>query len=286
MTGFRNFAELGQAAESRTHMATWRKSPGYAGQIACWYDLSMAPGNPNPNYYASTPLISSALSRSGDGGINHGPNAPGGMAKYLLRSTSISLATTPYRFVLCDYLLYYPFVDTGDTSAQTMTNSVSLPRYTDGEGVMMIPVIVAPASGYTAFTVNYTNSQGVAGRVTPLIRGNIGTVNGYLLGSYAGSNIGDFAAPFLPLQLGDTGVRSIQSVSFSVNDVALVTFVLVKPLADTASINATGAVERTYGLNFQGAPKIEDDAYLNLLMFSGGAVANGNIHGIIETITN
>lgn len=47
-----------------------------------------------------------------------------------------------------------------------MDNTTPLPRYSDGIGVQIMPVVVAGQTGGQTFTVNYTNSEGVAGRVT------------------------------------------------------------------------------------------------------------------------
>ena len=43
-----------------------------------------------------------------------------------------------------DYLLYYPFIDMDAAGEdQTMTNGVTLPRFTDGAGVRMMAVAQA-----------------------------------------------------------------------------------------------------------------------------------------------
>ena len=42
--------------------------------------------------------------------------------------------------ILADYLLYYPTIVDGNTDPQVMNNTVTLPRYTDGKGVMMMAV--------------------------------------------------------------------------------------------------------------------------------------------------
>lgn len=65
----------------------------------------------------------------------------------------------PMSFILCDYLLYYPFVDTGTNDEQFMTNSVTLPRYTDGKGVQMMAVSVASNSGTTPTFLLITQTQ-------------------------------------------------------------------------------------------------------------------------------
>jgi hypothetical protein len=82
----------------------------------------MSPGNPVPNFYAAAPLESKALAQSTDGGMYHGA-APGGTyTKHLRRIMALTVTTTavPLPCILCDYLLYYPFVDMSVTDQQDM----------------------------------------------------------------------------------------------------------------------------------------------------------------------
>ena len=58
----------------QTAFATWRKTPTQTTGSGIWFDLSMSPGNPVPNYYAASPNIAIALSQSTDGGIFYGGN--------------------------------------------------------------------------------------------------------------------------------------------------------------------------------------------------------------------
>jgi hypothetical protein len=74
--------------------------------------------------------------------------------------------------------------------------------------------------------------------------------------------------PFLTLATGDTGIRSIVSVTFDTPDIGLLAFVLVKPLEQIIlRENTTG--ERTPVIDFFDLPTIEDDAYLSMVMNSG-----------------
>lgn len=293
MAGFRNVSEIVTAIDAgRHHVTTWRKSPASVGGTGSWTDLSMTPGNPNPNYYASAPAVAAVLSRSVNAGINHGPNPPSGMSKFLFKSTLLqSLSNNGVLTVarLCDYLLYYPFVDSSDGTEQPMDNTVGLSRYTDGEGVRILPVTVAPFSNYFQFYCTYTNQDGVSGRVTPTVRGTSGAISNGFIPNASSANLSSpsFAGPFLPLQAGDTGVRSIESVTFPVTDVGLLAFVLVKPLANSGCIHGIDApVERTFPVDFPVMPKIENDAYLNHIVQVGGSSVAQPYHGFMEFIWN
>ena len=112
----------------------------------------------------------------------------------------------------------------------SLTTGIALPRYPTGAGVQMMAVSVAGRTGGQSFNVTYTNQDGVAGRVTPNVIQNLVSVNGSIVTSdRANANA---RGPFIPLQAGDTGVRSVEEVTMLGADVGLFALVLVKPLAD------------------------------------------------------
>jgi hypothetical protein len=270
--------------EGGTWFATWRKSPTQTTVTGIWYDLGMATGNPAPNYYAATPLRSKALARSTDGGLDHG----GGVApskKYLKEFGIIGSAGVPITFLLCDYLLYYPFVDMDNTDVVTVE---PLSRYADGFGVQIMAIQVFSQSGVGSpkFQVQYTNSDGVAGRLTELVSCNTLTIPGNVITTHAVQPAGycHSASPFIPLQRGDRGVRSIQSVIWQTPDVGLVALVLVKPLEMTLLREITAPVERNCLADFNKMPEIQDDAYLNLLCCPSGSISGAQFHGYLKTI--
>jgi len=260
---------------------TWRKVPTQTTGSGIWFDLSLSPGNPVPQYYAAAPLTAIALARSTDGGLDHGPNVSP-LTKHLHKFMAMTQTATavPLPIILCDYLMYYPFVamDAGD---QTMTNVVTIPRYTTGAGVEIMAVEVAAQVGGAQFFVTYTNSDGVAGRVTATVTCNTQTVNGTIITS-APTTAGA-AGPFLPLQRGDSGVRSIQSVTFLSGDVGLISLVLVKPLASHSIYDITAPVEADFLIDRSILPIIKDDAYLNMIVHPSGTLAAAPLNGEIQT---
>jgi hypothetical protein len=282
---FRNLKEIVDAEESgASRLFTFRKSPSQASTAGVWFDLSMSPGNPVPNYYAASPLVSVAMRQSTDGGFFHGSNVSPA-DKYLARTKFMTSSATglPMPILVCDYLVYYPFIDEGTTDEQLLTNSVTLPRSINGKGVMIMAVSVAPRTSGQQFIVNYTNSDGVSGRVTRPVFQNSAAANGSIITSSVNNTIS--AVPFLPLQAGDTGVRSIESVTMLGADVGLFTLVLVKPLLQTMLLEQTAAVECLTALD-KGLilPKIEDDAYLNLICQPNGSLAGVTLIGDFKYI--
>lgn len=284
----RNVSDLVAAeVDGRFWFSTWRKTPTQTTGAGIWFDLSMSPGNPVPNYYAASPNIAIALKQSTDGGIPHGgPVAP--FKKHLKQFTAMTVTASaaPLPMILCDYLMFYPFVDMSITDEQPMDNTVMLPRSASGLGVMVMPVEVAGQSGVgnPQFCVTYTNSDGVAGRVTPTVACNTQVVNGTIITSATNTNRS--AGPFLPLQAGDRGVRSIEAVTFLTGDVGLISFVLVKPVENIAIRTIDAPAERVPFTDFCDLPVIEDDAYLNLIACPNGTLAGAPLHGTITTIWN
>jgi hypothetical protein len=285
MAGFSNVQALGDALSAgRSTYATWRKSPSQASTAGVWFDLSMSPGNPAPQYYAASPLVAKTLTQSGDGGLFHG-GAVSPASKHLSRVTALTETSTalPLPMILCDYLLFYPFVDEGSTDEQPMDNTTTLPRYTDGAGVQVMAVSVAGRTGGQTFRFTYTNSAGVAGCVSQTVIQNTAAANGNIVTSQQANN--GARGPFIPLQAGDTGVRSIQSVQMiSGPDVGLFSLVLVKPLAQAMIRGIDAPVEVNYFTDFGQLPQIVDDAYLNFIVCPQGTLAATAIHGDITTV--
>lgn len=56
----------------KSQFFTFRKQPNQTTANGIWFDLSLSPGNPVPNYYAAAPNVAIALAQSTDGGIYHG----------------------------------------------------------------------------------------------------------------------------------------------------------------------------------------------------------------------
>lgn len=287
MAGFSRFKDIIDATPA-TRYYTWRKSPTQVTTAGVWFDFAMSPGNPSPKYwFDATPLIAVQVKQSTDGGMFHGADvAPA--TKFLKELMVMCNIVTPLAMplMLCDYLLYYPTIDESVTDPQIMTNNVALPRYTDGVGVQMIAVSDASRTGGQTFTVTYTNSAGVAGRVTPVITENGNAVTGSLVNSARISAGGSSSGPFIQLQAGDTGVQSVQSITMQGSDTGLFSLVLVKPLAQLCLIDIDAPIEVDYYKNFSQLIPIQADAYLNLLGCPTGSVFGVTLTGSITTIFN
>jgi hypothetical protein len=150
--------------------------------------------------------------------------------------------------------------------------------------LQLMPIVVAGQTGGQPFYVKYTNQDGVADRTTLLATMTSQFVNGTVLhSSYTGSSNG----PFLPLQEGDSGVRSVQSVTIGgVGDVGLFALVLVKPLASFSLYGIDAPTETDYFTDAASMPEILDDAYLNFVVLPNGSLSGAPIMGLVETVFN
>ena len=282
LTGINQLVQAELDGKERRY--TWRKTPSQVTTAGLWFDLSMSPGRPVPKYwFDAPPAIAKAITYTADGGLEHG----GGVfpsEKYLRLTTGIATAATalPLTLILCDYLLYYPSIDDSVLDEQVLDNTVTLPRYTDGKGVQVIAVSVAGRTGGARFYFTYTNSDGVSGRTSQIAYQNSAAALGTLQNS--GANANASAMPFVGLQAGDSGVRSIDSVFMLDADVGLMTFILVKPLGTSVIREITAPAEKDYFMESATIPRIYDDAYLSFLALPQGTLAATALMGDIKTI--
>lgn len=286
MTGFSNLKEIIDAEESGKETTfSWRKVPSQTTPPGVWFDLSMSPGNPVPQYYADSPLTSVVMNNTSFGGLYHGKPLPNN-TKILRGILGLTATATPLPLpmMLCDYLMYYPFLDEGTRDEQILDNSSSLNRYSNGVGVNIMAVSVAGRTGGQSFYIKYTNSDGVPDRITPFVVENSTSVVGNIVTSERALNYS--SSPFIPLQQGDIGVRSIESVTMNGLDVGLFTLVLVKPLAQMFIRENTAPIENDYLLNFSQLPVIENDAYLNFLCCPSGSLSGVQLMGTLKTVWN
>lgn len=261
----------------------WRKTPSQVTTSGLYFDTSMSPGMPPPQYYIGAILTATQLKQSTDGGLYHGPNVSPS-EKYLRKITTQANVVTalPMSSILCDYLMFYPFIDEGTTDTQLMTNVNTLPRYTDGKGVQVIAVATNAGAGGQRFYFTYTNSNGVAGRTSQTVTMNTSTITGNILGS--NTAIQNASNPFIGLQFGDSGVRSIESVTMLGIDTGLFALVLVKPLVQTCFREITVPYEKDFLLPTSDLIKIEDDAFLGFLVLPLGTLAATTLRGDLKVI--
>ena len=262
-------------------VSSFRKVPAIASAATGVVDLSMAPGNPRPNYYTGDALTSTLFNTSY--GIWHGGDvAP---ATKVLRNISLMAppaTITPIQMYMLDYLMFYPLIDMDSTDEQTFINTVSLPRYTSGDNVKMFLVATNPYLGSAAFTINYVNQNGVH-KTSRLITSNVHTYIGTVVHSGATAGV---SGTFISLPDGD-GVRYVESITFMGPNGGLAALVLCKVLTTVTSFStAPSHCEWDCLLQKGELPVILDGAYLNFITQVNGSAAAVIISGTIETVWN
>ncbi len=191
--------------------------------------------------------------------------APGSGKRWLI---GIAVCTMP---VAMTVMLYDRLVHVGNlvfniTSTQTI-NSVSVNRPdTTGEGVQIWVVNSSGSSiggSSAALTVSYTNSDGVAGRTTDVMAP--GTVWLSRMGVR------------MNLQAGDVGVRSVESLTFSVagGTAGSLSVVLLRSIEKYTS-NYAGHANK-YDAFDTGLSAIDNNACLVLMALSPTATTSAQI---------
>lgn len=254
-------------------------------------------GSPAANFYASSPYVSAVIELSR--GIYVPAVSP--MRQYVKSFTTMSAAasattTSSQRqlLIMADYLLYYPFIDTDAVGEeQVFENTVALPRYGYGQ---VIAVAQSASSAIGQFTITYTNQDGVAGRVSQNTFTMVVGGGGQVVSS-AASNAGFH--PYINLQKGDIGVRSIESVTFTAAGGGLLSLVIVHPLftsvvsqecrrTTSSTLESFGSADQLDMIIHQaGTPQIKDGAILGIFgQGFAGSLASSILIGLLETVWN
>lgn len=268
----------------------WNKITGGSTYAAGrWYDGSMLGALPIANAWAGTALNWRACDEStGNGtqvfGIPHGGNVSP-LVKHLLNMNAWGTAATsvPGTLMLVDLQGYYPGISNNTTSAQTLVGTPTL-RYTNGVGCRMYWVQTAVA-GATAqnITLSYTDQAGNAGKALgATVAMTASGIAGHI--SHAGTAANNYG-PFLPLASGDTGVRSVQTLTFSAANTGTGALCIARPLAQITLSVAGLMTEKDLLNQIPSLPVIKDGACLVWLYGAGAATAaSTTLAGGIEVV--
>lgn len=174
------------------------------------------------------------------------------------------------------------------TSAGTGTHTINtlLPRYTNGAGVQAFFVnsnATAMGAGTPNLSLGYTNSEATASRATPTVLpiGKTAATNSHIL--YSGTGAGKYG-PMMPLQGGDAGIRSIETIQNSTSYVSgEYSVVLCKPIVSLPITTQGVAAERDLMNQLPSLPRVYDGACLTWLLYSGAATpANSAFYGHLD----
>lgn len=173
----------------------------------------------------------------------------------------------PGTFLVVDRLSHQGGLSGTVTTAQT-TNlpTAALTRYTSGDGVMIgLSIYTQIGTTATTVTASYTNQAGTSGRTTAAV----------VFGSTGFREANRLIT--LPLQSGDTGVQSVQSVTVLATTGTAGAFgvTLYKPLFAIGLESMHGVYNGGFvtGGVGGGIPEIVDSACLSLIAISGSTNA-------------
>ena len=267
----------------------WNKVSTVAATLGGSFDMSGQAAAPVANAWAGTALNwVTCTETTGNGtqifGMPHGGNVSPSV-KHLLNMNAWGTAATavPGTLTLVDMQGYYPGLSNNSAVAQTLVGTPTL-RYTNGEGVRAYMVQTATGgAGAQNFNMSYTNQAGTAGRTMPATVACTASsvVSRINHSGVAANNYG----PFLPLASGDTGIRSIQTVTLSAATTGTFAMVLARPLA-SITLSVAGLMTEKDLLNqIPSLPVIKDGACLTWIWNAGAATATATtLAGGIEVV--
>lgn len=259
----------------------YNKTTGVAGVAGSWTDLGPFTGSTPADAYAGTSLTFVATDDTYSGGaVYHGGNVTTATKHFLNASATVfAAAGAPWILMCVDQVGYVPITSTDVTGTGsrvvTMTALNSSSRWPDGKGLRAyFSTEVAPtAGGPNLTTFTYTDQDGNTGQT-------IGVTVGFKATPVAGEiphsgNAATRYAPFLPLAVGDYGIRDIENFTLSGGTAytgsGQLVLHLVKPLWQIP-IPSNGILsERDFVNQLPSLPKIPDGACLRFLLFQTGA---------------
>ena len=198
---------------------------GTAGRL-CFASRVFAPA-------PAVPTASVALDRTSDHSI--GPMPAVGSGRLTIMGARLNAAGIGGQTIIPVDLLNVSGGLSGIVTTAQTTNlpTAALTRHTNGEGVMAgLCIWGSIGTTVTTVTVSYTNQAGTPGQISPATQ-------------IGGSNVANAAGRIIqiPMAAGDTGVRSVESVTLAGTTGAAGNFgvCLYKPLAMFAMNDFQGA---------------------------------------------
>ena len=169
-----------------------------------------------------------------------------------------------------------------DAGTGTHTLTVQMPRYADGVGceAFFVAQTQPTAGGPNLTASSYTSTAGTAGRAFQGSPTMGATADAYATRILHSGNAAGRYGPFLPRQGGDTGIKSIESFTWSAGTAytgtGVVALCIARPLADIVIPVSGMWSERDLVNQLPSLPQVYDGACLGWLLFSTGATTNNS----------
>ena len=282
--GFSGVDDLkSEIAAGKSSCSYFLHASAQVGTFPAFYNTFIrTSGVPAPNTLTGTAGVATSLDRTSTGAIALNANVSTDTRHVISVSIAPFLtAGNPYQAILVDMLLYYPSVVLTGTPT-TLDNTVTLPRYTNGKGVMGFFCGQVAGAGAVQITPTYTDDGGNAGNVG----GALATSDCSVITEvyHAENDTSAFrASPFIPLAAGDIGIKKIESYTIGTGQAtATGAFFLCKPILDLHFQSHLG-IEKNFVTDNVTLPQIQDGACLTWLIGGGSAtVASFKFSGSIK----
>jgi len=231
-----------------------------AGAAAAGRISSLWTQNGIPNAGGTPPAGSGEAPTAATVGAINFTNPGGGRQKWLIGMSWAPAASTNGTVILYDRLVHTSGLDGTVTSAQAV-NTVALTRNTAGDGNQIwLSIFTQIGATPTTVTASYTNQAGTAGRTTVAVP----------IGGAGWREIQRIIT--LPLQGGDMGVRSVQSVTLAGSTGTAGGFgvIIAQPLLVTPDMTTSVACLRDLISGLPGVTEVVANACLALAVLATG----------------
>lgn len=221
--------------------------------------------NKAPKGFPSIPGAAAVPVNTDDGAL--GQTDPGGARQKWLLGVA-GCFTQPGNFLLYDRLLHNGGLSGTVTTAQTVGGTLT--RYTGGVGnLIAVEIYTTIGTTATTITASYTNQANTSGRTTQAV-------------TFGGTGWReDTRMIILPLQTGDTGVRSVQSVTVLATTGTAGSFgvTIIHPLATLPQTGIATGFQRDFLRNYPTVEEIFTDACLCYAYYCSTTTG---IQGVVE----
>jgi hypothetical protein len=254
--------------QGRVHTQRVYKTPS-GSSLQRWTDWAFASGQPAYDPRIGTALVFKPENALGNDAIYTGPAQPDAVKHLFSATLRVDGSGGPVSLLLFDLLGYYPLIDGDSTDFQPFDNTLPLPRYSDGAGVLPLLVSsVAPVQLGTSAFIAHTDAAGVS-RASPIFGVATNSTPGQILN--APGTVPTPGGLGIPLAAGSAyGVRSVSGIQYTSPPGGLQCLYLIRPVVFlTCNGNQFLATERV----FSNCPVIADGSALNLFIYQHGTSA-------------
>jgi hypothetical protein len=266
----------------RVHTQRFFKNAGTTGDTY-WQDWSYASGQPAYDARIGTALAFNPFVAARNDAIWFPPipsDQTRHLAKVTMRSSASGTGQVVFNSVIYDLLGVYPLIDGDSTDTQDLDNTLTLPRYADGAGVMAVLVNhVAPQLQAGDGTYTYTGSDNVQ-YTKPISVLNAG--QNKVCSASGTTSIGAIGmATNSPVR----GIKSVDAITFTTPPGGLFAIYMVRLLGTVANHDGLAVAEKIATEkcfcreNGMMMPVVHDGAWLGFFYRPNGGARSATLFG-------